>query len=351
MSLTRRRLVQAAAAAPLVLTARRTAAAVRWGQADFQYEFNHDWARLPEPYSWQTTHDVAIDSNGLVYVIHEGNEALKDHPSIFVFDRDGNFVRAFGQQFQGGGHGLEIRREGSDEFLYVAAYQQVKSIAKLTLMGKVVWQRFAPMESGVYAPNEDSERQRVWGRDRFMPTNFAFLPDGDFFLADGYGSFYIHRYTRDGQWKSCFGGPGDGDGKFDTPHGLWIDDRGDKPLLVVTDRAHHTLQYLHLDGTHVRTQEGFGLPANIDRKDQWLLVPELLGRVSILDQDNTVVAQLGNDRDRMLADQKHTIRSDAAQWHQGKFVHPHDACFDAAGNIYVAEWVHGGRLSKLTRLD
>ncbi len=296
MKPTRRQIIKAAAttavAAPLVLTAKRTSAAIRWGHGDFQYEFNHAWARLPEQYSWQTTHDVAIDRAGLIYVIHEGKAELKDHPSIFVFDRDGNFVRAFGQQFQGGGHGLEIRTEGSEEFIYVAAYQQVKSIAKLTLMGEVVWQRYAPMESGIYAKNEDSDRQKIWGRDRFMPTNFAFLPEGDFFLADGYGSYYIHRYTKDGQWKSCFGGPGDGDGKFNTPHGLWVDQRSDQPVLVVTDRAHDTLQYLNLDGNHLRTQEGFGLPANIDRQNDLLLVPELYGRVSILGKDNAVLASL-----------------------------------------------------------
>jgi len=27
----------------------------------------------------------------------------------------------------------------------------------------------------------------------------------------------------------------------------------------------------------------------------------------------------------------------------GKFVHPHDACFDKDGNIYVVEWVSTGR--------
>ena len=71
----------------------------------------------------------------------------------------------------------------------------------------------------------DAERQlankaRVWAmRDAFMPTNYAFLPDGGFFLADGYGSFRIHRYDKDAKWVSAFGGVGDGKGTFNTPHG------------------------------------------------------------------------------------------------------------------------------------
>ena len=38
-------------------------------------------------------------------------------------------------------------------------------------------------------------------------------------------------------------------------------------------------------------------------------------------------------------------------WQPGKFVHPHDACFDADGNIFVAEWVVGGRVTKLRKLS
>lgn len=342
----------AAAAAPFVWTSRKTAGPTIWGTSPHQYEFIHNWAQLPDKYSWQTTHNVAIDSQGLVYVIHEGRAEQADHPSIFVFDPEGRFVRAFGRQFQGGGHGLEVRREGNQDFLYVAAYQNVKAIAKLDLQGETVWEKYAPMASGVYAPNEDSDRKPVWGRDRFMPTNFAFLPDGDFLLADGYGSFYIHRYDRDGNWKSCFGGPGDGAGTFDTPHGLWVDDRDSQAMkLAVTDRAHHTVQLFKLDGTYLETIPGFGLPANIDRRGEFLLVPELLGRVTLLGNDNQVVAQLGDDATRIKADEKFSIRGDEKQWHQDKFVHPHDACFDGDGNIYVAEWVATGRVSKLKRLD
>jgi hypothetical protein len=45
------------------------------------------------------------------------------------------------------------------------------------------------------------------------------------------------------------------------------------------------------------------------------------------------------------------LRGKPGQWLNGQFVHPHDACFDATGNIFVAEWVGTGRVSKLTRVD
>ena len=336
-------------AAPRIVTASKTQTEVYTGEGDFKYRVRHQWPQLPDKYTWQTTHNVAVDKAQNLYVIHEGREDLKDHPSIFVFDSSGKFIRAFGSQFQGGGHGIEVRQEGSEEFLYVAAYQQVKSFAKLTLTGETVWQHFAPMASGKYAEGEADAPKKVWGRDRFMPTNFAFLKDGGFFLADGYGAFQIHRYDAEGKWLSCFGGEGEVDGKFNTPHGIWIDERNSEPVLVVTDRAHNKLQRFKLDGTFIDSIPGFGLPANVDTHGDLMLIPELVARVSILDKQNKVVAQLGSDVERISSD-KRQIRTDPTQWIDGKFVHPHDACFDRDGNIFVAEWVATGRITKLERV-
>src|SRR4051812_44310041 len=215
----------AAVGAPAVLTASKTDLKLIVGAGDYKYEVIHDWPKLPDRFSWQTSHGVAVDRSGCLYVIHMGKAELREHPSIFVFDPEGKYIRSFGQEFQGGGHGIEVRQEGNEEFLYVCCYQNVKSFAKLDLQGKIVWQQNAPMQSGVYAPAEDTNRVVGKGRDRFQPTNFAFLDDGGFLLADGYGSYFIHRYDRDAKWQSCFGGPGAGQGTFDTPHGLWIDKR------------------------------------------------------------------------------------------------------------------------------
>ena len=340
-----------AIAAPRLLLAKKDSTQLVIGEGAYQYEVQHNWAQLPAKYSWQTTHNVAVDAEGLLYVIHEGRENQKDHPSIFVFDRKGKFIRAFGSQFQGGGHGIEVRTEGSEQFLYVCAYQQVKSFAKLTLKGETVWEKYAPMDSGVYRKDEDKIRVKRWGRDAFMPTNFAFLDDGGFLLTDGYGSWYVHRYDKEGNWVSKFGGPGEGEGKFNLPHGIWIDRRpGRKERIVVCDRAHHTLQYFNMDGKYLETLKGYGLPANCDTYKNLLLVPELQARVTLLNEKNEVVVQLGEDVERVTKTVK-GVRNDPKKWIDGKFVHPHDACFDHDGNILVAEWVATGRVTRLRRLS
>jgi hypothetical protein len=350
--------------APRVSTARKAVTSSKIvGVGEHQYAVDHNWAQLPDKYTWQTTHNVAVGSDGLVYIIHEGRLDQDTHPSIFAFDPKGKFVRAFGEQFQGGGHGIEVRREAGEDFLYVCAYQQQRSFAKLASSGEQVWRQGAPMESGRYAEGEDhypikAGADNPWGRNRFLPTNIAFHPDGGFFLADGYGGYCIHYYDADGKWGRAFGGPGDdskADGVFRLPHGVWIDPRGDSPLVVVADRENARLQWFTLDGEHVSTLDGFLLPANADVRGETLLVPDLVGRVTLLDKNNEVIAHLGEDSQRIQDDNKQHggfhIRTDESTWLDGKFIHPHDACFDAEGNIYVVEWVQRGRVTKLTRLS
>jgi hypothetical protein len=356
----RRRFLGAAAvgpiatiAAPAILCAGKVDQPIVIGSGEHQYEVIHHYPRLPDQFTWQTTHNVAVDAAQNLYVIHEGDVKKKDHPAIFVFDPSGKYIRSFGSQFQGGGHGLEIRQESGEEFLYVTGYKSIKSLAKLTLRGEQIWKLRAPMESGMYRDGEDQGDSFGFQRDRFLPTNFAFLPDGGFMLADGYGSYYIHRYDKDARWVSCFGGAGPGEGKFNTPHGLTLDDRdADHPVIVVADRANNALQRFTLDGKYLNTIEGFGLPANVQVQGDLMLVPELYARLSILGKGNQVVARLGDDSERLKADKRKQIRVSPSRWIDGNFITPHDACFDAAGNIYVAEYVPKlGRVTKLRKLS
>jgi hypothetical protein len=337
---------------PSIVTAKKTDSPVILGDGDYKYEVTHNWPQLPDKYTWQTTHDVAFDKAGNLYVIHEGKAGLPDHPAIFVFDPAGKFVRAFGQEFQGGGHGLEVHEEGGEEFLYVTGYLGLKKFAKLTPQGETVWVRHAPMESGLYAKGEDTNPTNVWGRDRFHPTNIAFRPGStDFYVADGYGAYVIHIYDKDANYRSTFGKPGKEEGQLDTPHGVWIDKRdGREPMVVVADRVNGRLQWLTLDGTFKEKLDGFLLPANVDTFGELLLVPELQARVSLVDGKNNIVARFGDDDAWRATVMKKQVRQKPDQCPAGKFIHPHDACFDTDGNIFVCEWVATGRVSKLRRL-
>ena len=70
---------------PSVHTEKRGNPTVVVGENGYRFEVEHDWPKLPDKYSWQTTHNVAVDRAGNLYVIHEGKRELVDHPAIFCF--------------------------------------------------------------------------------------------------------------------------------------------------------------------------------------------------------------------------------------------------------------------------
>ncbi len=311
------------------------------GEGEYRYECVHNWGELPSSISWQTTHGVAVDAAGLVYVTHQGyGKDVMD--TVVVFDPRGKFVRSFGKQWHTGGHGIDVRKEGGEEFLYLSHMTPKGPVVKTTLKGEVVWKKETPPEPGVY------DDKAV-----FKPTNVAFAPDGGFYVADGYGSNYVHQYDKDAKYVRTWGGTGQEDGKMRTPHGIWLDDRpGRKPSVVVADRANARLQYFTLDGKFLEVVKGLLFPAHFDVRGDVLLVPDLYARLTLFGKDNKVLAQLGDDaewRKKVLDGFK--VRGKPEEWLPGKFVHPHDACFDADGNILVAEWVQTGRISLLRKVS
>jgi hypothetical protein len=311
------------------------------GTGEYRYECNHNWGELPASIKWQTTHNVAVDSAGQVYITHQGyGKDVMD--TVVVFDPKGKFIRSFGKEWHGGGHGLDIRKEGGEEFIYLSHMSEKGPVVKTNLKGEVVWKKETPQESGVYKEKMS-----------YRPTNVAFLADGGFYVADGYGSNFIHQYDKDAKWVRTFGGTGVDAGKMLTPHGLWVDDRpGRKPSLIVADRANARLQYFSLDGKHLGFVHDVLFPAHFDIRGDVLLVPDLHARVSLFDKDNAPIVHLGDDlawRKKVLDGFK--VRAQPSDWQPGKFIHPHDACFDADGNIFVVEWVQTGRVSLLKRVS
>jgi hypothetical protein len=318
------------------------------GSGDHTYECHHGWGEAPPKVKWFETHGTAVDKDGFIYITHRAGGGFPAKPddaqdTIVVYDPAGKFVRSFGKEFHGGGHGIDIREENGQEFLYLSFMFPVNVIQKADLKGEQVWRKEKPAEPHVY---DDPKA-------RFSPTNIAFAPDGGFFVADGYGSNFIHRYDKDGKWLKTFGGTGDEKGKFKTPHGIWIDARpGREPMLVVADRANHRLQYLSLEGEPVSMDTAnVSFPAHVETRGDILMVPDLHARISLFDKDNKVITHLGYDADwtkEVLDGFK--VRVDPTRWKPGRFVHPHDASFDKDGNIIVAEWVVPGRFTFLRKV-
>jgi hypothetical protein len=328
------------------------------GEGEHRYQCFHNWGELPPDYAWQTTHNVTIDSQGLVYITHQGIGKQMD--TVLVFDPKGKFVKSFGKEWHGGGHGIEVRKEGSSEFLYLSNTWTPKlKLVKTDLNGKLVWEKGRP-ECKEYEPRPDPKDSSKAVAPNYNPTNICWLPDGGFNVGDGYGSNYMFNYDKDGRLVKVYGGGGDKLGQLRTPHGQWLDARKkDHPVLVVCDRANARLHWFELDGKPIAASQPRELvlfPAHAKTRGDVLMVPDLHARVSLLDKDNKPIAHLGEDkewREKVVGSLSKgpAIRTQPKEWPAGKFVHPHDACSDKDGNIFVVEWVSTGRVTFLKKVS
>jgi hypothetical protein len=200
--------VGAAAVAPVILGATDKSGTKRpvVGSGAHTFEVHHDWGELPSSIRYGNTHGVCEDEQGHIYVHHTVHASSERHDSMVVFDRDGRFVRSWGREFEGGAHGLHIRKEGNQEFLYLCDTKRAV-VVKATTDGDVVWTLGYPKESPHYTLDAQGAPAT-----KYSPTNVAIAPNGDVYVADGYGSSYINQYDRDGPPHPHVRGEGQGRG-------------------------------------------------------------------------------------------------------------------------------------------
>jgi hypothetical protein len=302
------------------------------GQGAHTYEWTNNWAKLPAGMQISNCHGgIVLDSHGRVYLNTDTENA------VMVFDPDGKFVKGFGKDYQGGAHGMMIRKEGRDEFIYIT-HTARHELIKLTLDGEQVWTRGYPEQPGVY--KEAAE---------YKPTAVAFAPNGDIYVTDGYGKFYVHHYNSRGDYVRTWGGKGSEPGQLNNPHGIWVDTRDKKrPLVVVADRANNRLQMFTLDGKHHSfVTEELRLPSNMDQRGGDLVIADLAGKITVLDKNNKIVTHLGDNTDPK---KRATNKVPPAEWVDGVFISPHCPRWDKQGNLYVHEWLTAGRVTKLRRV-
>ena len=311
------------------------------GEGRYRYRFNDRWAKLPPQIKWGLTHGVVVDRERFVHVFHTSRPESPSKDCVVVFDPQGNFVRSWGPQFFGGAHGFDLIVEDGREILYLTDLQ--RGLFKMTLGGELLWHVEKP--------------EWYAGRDlKYRPSNVAVAPNGDVYLSDGYGSYYIHHYTRHGRYVRTFGGPGEEAGRTQHPHGLYVDRRGTEPLLVVGENDPKgekpgRLQALNLDGEHRQfLPTPVRSPRHFDQQGKLAVIPDLDARVTLVDENYQTVANLGDGWTNKT--EVRTLRTKTSDhFTPGKFVCPHDAAFDHDGSIFIAEWVAYGRLVKLERMS
>jgi sugar lactone lactonase YvrE len=168
------------------------------------------------------------------------------------------------------------------------------------------------------------------------PNDIAFMPNGDFLIADGSRNRRIIRYSKDGKFISQFGRDGKGaqncpdmaPGDFGNLHALAVDA---KQRIYVGDWGGGRIQIFDQYGKFLSQWPGIARPSSIsvskDQKYVWVT-------------DDTSNKILQYDMDGRLLSAWGTFGGQP-----GRMWGPHHLSVDSEGNLYVAE-IYNGRAEK-----
>jgi len=298
------------------------------GHNSHQYKVDLSWGQLnQQQYPVNDCHEMVIDSKGRIILLTNHTQN-----NIIIYDQKGKLIEVWGTEFPGA-HGLTLKVENGEDLLYISDNNR-HEIIKTTIEGKVIQIFPYPKESGKY--DEASQ---------YVPTETAVTDNGDVYVADGYGLQYILHYNSQGTLLNVFGGKGNDNHQFTNAHGICIDNRGDKNILLITDRMKNQLKRFTLDGKLISIIDlpGAFICRPVIHKDHVYLATIWSGNgaansgfISILNKEDQLISAPGGSLPNYQNEQLQTM-------HQTMkiFKHPHDVCVDNEENLYVAQWNAG----------
>jgi hypothetical protein len=309
-----------------------TAQPVRMGCGAMTFDTVPGWGLGPDAKS------VIGPCHGSVVVDKDGNIYTSSHAGVFVFTPEGKVIRSFLGEKYSDIHDMKIRDEADGEFIYGARNINAEGIKFNCRTGEIVLKLPFPEESGLKLK-------------KFSPTAMTVAPNGDIFLSDGYASDHIFKFDKNGKYLMHFGTKGNGLKEFNTAHGMTLDTRYDPPRLLICDRNHEPkgrLLHYDLSGEFLgEVVTGLGMPTSAQVQGDFVSVPDLHGRLVILDKTNTIISVLGNNPDPAKG-RNYNVPQD--QWVEGIFSGTHGSSWDRDGNLYVQDWNVAGRIMKLVRV-
>jgi DNA-binding beta-propeller fold protein YncE len=182
---------------------------------------------------------VAVDRNGVIYVLQRGDKA----DPVIAVDREGRVLRSWGKGMFTVPHSVRLDPEGN--IWTVDAGSSV--LLKFTPEGK----KLQEIDVGEIAKGSDCAFPTLCGT-----TDVTFGPAGRLFISDGYGNARILEYTADGKRVKAWGSKGTGPGQFQIPHGVAFDGK----VLYVADRTNARVQRFDLEGKYLGEWTHLGRP-------------------------------------------------------------------------------------------
>lgn len=323
------------------------------------YRWIDDWAALPASESssrgWAHT-EIVMSASGRLLTGDPGE------PKVLVYEPDGSLSRSFAVPVVEV-HGMLHMPDQGHEVLWIADIGRKRrpernyENAISPHGGQVI---AVDLEGHVLAklPRPDI---RAYEDRLFAPTMLDIEPDtGNIWVADGYGQSLVHRYDRSGNYAGSLSGEEENAaGRFNCPHCVFIDRRRSEPELYVADRGNRRIQVYDLSGRFKRAfgKEFMTGPTDLLALGDHLVVVEYIDSgLTMLNADDRLIGRLGenvgsHDREgwpnSKLSDGT-IVRNDHLV--PGKFMSAHSAAADQDANLYVTEFLIGGRITKLERL-
>jgi DNA-binding beta-propeller fold protein YncE len=299
-------------------------------EGNLQYGLAENWAHTPEGWDHRDVSGIATDAEDRVYVF-----SRSAHP-VTVYRRDGRFLDSWGEDLVGRAHGIAV----IDDFVFLADLDH-HTVFKCTSDGRLLMTlgtRDRPSDSGYVREAPANLTTIARGAGPFnRPTKARVAPNGEIYVADGYGNARIHRFTADGTLIQSWGEPGTEPGQFNCPHSLWIHTDG---RVFVCDRENDRIQIFSGDGHLLDVWPDIPRVADIhiDDTDRVYLAEQVLEK-GWLSPSGRVI-----DRDRPPKVSIRDIEGNVlATWGgpdvlaEGTFVSAHSICVDSHGDIYVGE--------------
>lgn len=250
-----------------------------------------DWPRPPAYSNFQETAGVAVDAANHVFVFHRGR-----HP-VMEFDANGTFVRGWGDDVFNHAHSIRVDSEGN---LWTAD-DGAHTVLKLNRNGRVlmVFGRWRSPSDATSAMPDGSAGGALRGlRDegvvRFnRPTDVAIGPNGDVYVADGYGNSRVVKFDKNGRFLKEWGKRGSAPGEFHTPHSIVVDSRS---RVYVADRENYRIQVFDADGKFLEQWRDLGAPWGLAfTPDQHLMMADgYNNRIVKLTMSGKVVGAFGS---------------------------------------------------------
>ncbi len=305
-----------------------------------EYQLVKEWPQLPPGFVLGSPTGIGIDTSQNVFIFcRAGREwplfssmpkAPISSKTILILDRNsGKILNSWGNDLFIMPHGLIVDKDNNVWVTDVGLHQ----VFKFTHDGKLL------MKLG---------EARVSGNDHShfnLPTDIAVTPDGSFYVSDGYGNSRVVKFSAAGEYLFEWGRKGSGDGEFNIPHAIDLDDKGN---VYVADRENKRIQVFDASGKFLKqwTDNSFGKICSVvfDKKEK---------RIIAVDDANSWFGLKHNGSDIILFDSLGNVTAKFGKGilkAEGTKCWYHDVAVDDQQNIYVGD-ILGNRIQKFRKIN